>query len=224
MKGLFRLRTLYKNNCIISELTSLSNLADAMEPNQVSNEIIETAPDFENLGDSSGFNDEMSHDDMDIDKGPVQSLDDFLVDLPNEEENPSNNLVDLDQIESLPKSPSSSSSSSAPFETSEPTSSQKLPDNDDLSCDDFEQLQGDQNQNFCFQSATALKTRISDHMLIKHKCTPRIFLSFRFYVKSILENLVVLKLLFFILGPKTLDFGFGFCKLSKIKPSKGARI
>ena len=145
-----------------------------MEPNQVSNEIIETAPDFEHLGDFSGFNDEMSHDDMDIDKGPVQSLDDFLVDLPNEEENASNNLVDLDRIESLPKSPSSSSSSSVPFETSEPTSSQKLPDDDDdLSCDDFEKLQGDQNQNFGFQSDAAQCGNIS------------IFVSLRFYVKLI---------------------------------------
>ena len=118
-----------------------------MEPDQIPNEIIETAPDFENLGESSGFNDDMSHNDMDnIDNGPVMSLDDFLVEVPNEEEKTSENLVDLDQTESLAKSPISSSSSSvATLEPSAATSSSELPNDD---CNDLEKFQGDQNQKF----------------------------------------------------------------------------
>ena len=121
-----------------------------MEPDQIPNEIIETAPDFENLGESSGFNDDMSHD-MDIDNGPVMSLDDFLVEVPNEEEKTSENLVDLDQTESLAKSPISSSSSSvATLEPSAATSSSELPNDD---CNDLEKFQGDQNQKFGFHMA-----------------------------------------------------------------------
>ena len=108
--------------CNFSELTSLSNLADTMVPEaeDVSNEINETAQDFEKSGESSGFHD-LSHDDMDIEKGPVQSLDDFLVDLPiQEEENTSKNL---DELDSPTKSSSSSSSSSATVEPSAAASS-----------------------------------------------------------------------------------------------------
>ena len=120
-----------------------------MEPDQIPNEIIETAPDFENLGESSGFNDDMSHNDMD--NGPVMSLDDFLVEVPNEEEKTSENLVDLDQTESLAKSPISSSSSSvATLEPSAATSSSELPNDD---CNDLDKFQGDQNQKFGFQMA-----------------------------------------------------------------------
>ena len=122
-----------------------------MEPDQIPNEIIETAPDFENLGESSGFNDDMSHNDMDIDDGPVMSLDDFLVEVPNEEEKTSKDLVDLDQTESLAKSPISSSSSSvATLEPSAATSSSELPNDD---CNDLDKFQGDQNQKFRFHMA-----------------------------------------------------------------------
>ena len=116
------------------------------EAENVSNEINETAQDFEKSGESSGFHD-LSHDDMDIEKGPVQSLDDFLVDLPiQEEENPSKNL---DELESPTKSSSSSSSSSATVEPSAAASSKS--DGAEIICNDLDNFQGDKNQNFGFQ-------------------------------------------------------------------------
>ena len=118
------------------------------EPEEVSNEIIETAQDFEKSGESSGFHD-LSHDDMDIEKGPVQSLDDFLVDLPiQEEENTSKNF---EEIDSATKSSSSSSSSSA---TVEPAAASTK--SDEISCNDLDNFQGDEKSKFWISTSTTL--------------------------------------------------------------------